>query len=751
MRSALLLFSAGIVIAHQLPVLPPVWLLPVVVVAGLLCMVSGLTLFKSLIKPVCYLTAGAALAVHGAIHLLDDRLPAARAGEVVSIAGRIQGIPHTGGASARFILEPVADPHGYADNVRQTLPERLRVSWYGAPPGLEAGSVWRFQLRLRPVRGRLNPGGFDGEGFDLLAGVGGHGVVVYNTQPQLLQAGQGLDRLRQRLSERIRRHIVHADAAALAVALGVGDRQYIGPDLRRRLQRTGTAHLVAISGLHIGLVSGGTWLLAAGLWRLLGGAARRYPAQLAAVVPAGLAGLGYAALAGFALPTQRALLMLALVYAGLLMRRRLSPWRILLLALAGVLLLDPLAPLGAGLWLSFGAVAALLLLLQGRRHNGAGESPWRSLQHFLWLQLALLAALAPLTLWWFGQVAWVAPLANSLAIGLVGSLAVPLLLTGLAVSLIHDAVGGFLLAWSGWLLQLLDAGLTLLVDALPAENRRLAPPAALMLCAVLGSVLLLLPRGLPGKAGGLCLLALAMVWQSPVLPAGQGRAVLLDAGHGHALIIRTRRHALLYDTGPAALGRELGAVLQGEQIRRLDKLILSNARAGSIGGVDRLALPAARIIGHGRDAGCRDIPPWTWDQVRFSFLDGQQGVYGHCALLVEAGADRLLVAHNMTPGSLSALASASVGPVTWLVAPRHGHRAGLGAGVAAALAPGLVLIPIDAGNRFGLPHAEGLHWWRDAGAGVRSTGVDGAITLHLGTGRYQGARSHGRYWHRRPL
>ncbi|MEX0873197.1 MAG: DNA internalization-related competence protein ComEC/Rec2 [Aquisalimonadaceae bacterium] len=730
MPYVLLCFSGGVIVVHQLSVLPAQWLVTVV----LLCLAPALR-WPRWRAPWAFL-AGAAFAVHTAHGALNDRLPDHRTGESLTVVGRIVSIPSLTGSGARFVFHP-------EDANAANLPGALQVSWYGAPAGLAAGATWQLRLRLRSPRDRVNPGVADQERYFLLGRVGALASVVPHHANRQLRPGGGLHYQRQQLAATIQRHVQNADAAALAVALSVGDRQHISTELRQRLMATGTSHLVAISGLHVGLVAGGVWWLTSLLWRISGLSGGRIPAPLAGVGPALAAAALYAALAGFALPTRRALVMAVLAFTALLARRRASPWTILLVAFAGVLALDPLAPLGAGLWLSFGAVAVLLWVLRGR---GPGKS---SIGQFIWLQLLLLVALAPLTLWWFGQIAWLAPVANLFAIPLVGSLAVPVLLTGLAASIGSDAAGGFLLSWSGWMLEWLNDGLRLLVAIGPDVATMLVPPAPLMMLAIAGAVLLLLPRGVPGRIGGACLLLLTVLWQPSPPPSGRADVVLMDTGHGHSLLIRTHEHALLFDTGSRYFSRDLHAVLRQQGVSRLDRLVLSDSRAGSIGGADLLTLPVADRVGVGQPRTCAQVQDWVWDGVRFRFLDARIRGAGRCLLLIESGDDRLLVAHALTPGSRRALETGGVDEaVSWVIVPHHGNRKASSEVLARTLAPRTAFVSVDRNNRYGLPHADTVAWWEQAGSTVVTIGNTGAVSIRLGLGRYSAERQRGRYWQR---
>src|SRR5699024_9446544 len=173
------------------------------------------------------------------------------AGEVQTVTGQVVDLPQRHDQSVRFVL--AVDQGDGVD----ALPARILVRWYRPHRRVEPGSRWRMNLRLEPPAGRHNPGGFDYQRHLLAQRIGA--IARVRGQPRLLAndpAARWLDRQRQRLADIIQTETVDRDVAALERALGVADRAAIRPELSQRLRQTGTAHLLAISGLHIGMVAG---------------------------------------------------------------------------------------------------------------------------------------------------------------------------------------------------------------------------------------------------------------------------------------------------------------------------------------------------------------------------------------------------------------------------------------------------------------------------------------------------------------
>ena len=313
----------------------------------------------------------------GHIHLrLSDWLPVELQGQDFAVSGWVDGFP---GESAGQVSFPFRAAAGEDEG---TVPKRLRLTWYDPPPDLiEPGSALDLVVRLKRPRGLMNPGGFDYARWLFQEGYGATGYV--REGGSAAHETGGIPRrwlmFRARLGESIRTAAATPDAAALQVALSIGERFGFEDSHWRTLQRTGTSHLVAISGLHVGLVAGLIFLLARRVALRMPVAVASRNAEVAALACLLSAGL-YAALAGFTVPTQRALIMLVVAQLALLGRRSVSMSSGLSAAVLLVLAWDPAAPLSASFWLSFIAVALLWQLARSEVSRGGMTMhcvPWR--------------------------------------------------------------------------------------------------------------------------------------------------------------------------------------------------------------------------------------------------------------------------------------------------------------------------------------------------------------------------------------
>lgn len=662
-------------------------------------------------------------------------------GRDLILVGVVTGLPESRGSGTRFAFD-VHALQGEEGDPR--FSGRVRLTWYRGAPELRPGERWRLRVRLKAPHGFANPGGFDYEGWLFRRGIRATGYVRTSTiNRRLAPAGWGVDGLRREIGRRLQAALGDSGASGLIRALVLGDRSGIGPEQWEVLTRTGTNHLIAISGLHVGILAGLAFFLVRWSWRRSFRLMQRLAADRAAAVGALLAAAGYAALAGFSVSTQRALIMLAVVLGAVLLRRTLRPAHGLLVALTLVLVLDPMASLSYGFWLSFAAVAVLLYGM-GRR-VGTGGLMWR------WGRAQWLVALGllPLLLLLFGRASVVAPLVNLLAVPLFGVLLLPWVLLSalLAVTLeLHWPLSAV-----AWLLTRGFTGLEWLASQPWAAWTLPDPPLWAWLPASAGVVLLLAPAGLPGRwAGAVMLLPLFLI--QPAVPgAGAFRFILLDVGQGLAAVIQTRRHLLLFDTGPLfSSGFNTGAAviapfLRARGMGRIDRLVVSHGDKDHAGGLVGLigTVPMGRVLSgepgelQGVEAEpCRSGMEWNWDGVQFRILHPRLPLPASsnnrsCILQVQNGGGSVLITgdaevdvERRLTAKLGAALRSSV-----LVAGHHGSNTSTSEAFLRAVAPRYVLFSAGYRNRYGFPRPQVRARVAAAGATALDTIRSGAIEL----------------------
>ncbi|MDR2307453.1 MAG: DNA internalization-related competence protein ComEC/Rec2 [Paucimonas sp.] len=724
--------ALGLLSLRLLPTLPSVGWLAVLLFLALGCLMSRSWPLGVFLLGLCW-------ACGSAQQVLDDRLAASLDGRTLWLEGRVVGLPARTERGVRFELEQPASR-------RAALPQRLQLNWF-AGPELRAGERWRLAVSLRRPHGLLNPHGPDREALLLARRIGATGTV---------KAGERLEASATGWRDDLRRRLQAVDAQgreAMLVALVLGDGAGLARQDWQVLQATGTVHLLVISGQHIGLLAGLVYGLVAGLARL-GIWPARWPWLPWACGLAMAAALGYGGLAGFGVPVQRACLMLAVVLLWRLRFRHIGAGLPLLLALLGVLLVEPLASLLPGFWLSFAAVAVLVLCFSARL--GAWR-PWQAWSRAQWvIALGLLPALLALGL----PVSLSAPLVNLLAVPWISFAVLPPALLGTAL-LPVPGVGEGLLWLAGVSLDGLFRLLAQVAGWLPAWLPEPLPPWAWSLVA-LGALLVLLPRSVPLRLPGMVLLLALWVPREQV-PHGQAELWQLDVGQGLAVLLRTRHHALLYDAGPALGGSDLGEsvvlpTLRKLGVKRLDLMLISHAHADHAGGAAALrrGLPVARVLvgelkGLEPAERCRSGERWHWDGVDFELWHWPQGPSSNersCVLRVVANGERLLLAGDMEAEAERRWLQGREDPrIDWLQSPHHGSRTSSTEPFIKALAPRGVMISRGRGNAFGHPHPRVLERYRRHGVQVHDTALEGALRLRLGShGEVLGTRAQRRFW-----
>ncbi|HRN62011.1 MAG TPA: DNA internalization-related competence protein ComEC/Rec2 [Luteimonas sp.] len=740
------LLVAGVLACSRLPILPPTWLLVVALAAG----AFAWWWIADWRRTLDAMLVGFALFGLHADWTLSRQLPVADERGDFEVAGRVVQLPEHESRRTRFLFRVDRD-EAQPPALRGKL---LRLSWYDDRDGevasarfdIEPGSRWCFTARLRAPRGLRNPGWQDSEKHMLAGRVAATGYVRQAQAFERIGGSAGIDGWRGHIAEAIEASVARPSSRFVR-ALALGDTRGLDDVDWETLRATGLTHLIAISGFHVGLVAGFAALAVAGLWWLLPGLGRRVPRPQAAALGALLGAAGYAAVAGFALPTVRTVLMVAVIVLARLWRRRTGVADSLALAAIAVLLVDPLSVLAAGFWLSFAGVAWLVWCLPRMQAQPL-------LRGFVSAQWVATLGLLPLTAILFGQASLAGPLANLVAIPWWSLVVVPLALVGTGLEALQAGWGGpawrlaaacFDLSWP--LFEWMASG-RLALWWLP-EARWFALPLALA-----GAFWLLLPRGVPGKALA-ALLFLPLLWPDRQLPRpGAFEVVVLDVGQGTSVLVRTARHTYLYDTGPAmpdgydAGERVVAPALHALGVRRLDATIVSHGdadHAGGFGAVKRRfdtgPVFAARGAGIDAAAPCIAGTRWRSDGVDFRFLHPdlhfpEMGNESSCVLKVDSAHGGVLLAGDigkvverlLVHDHPEALRSDAV------LLAHHGSGGSSDPAFIAATGARLALASAGHGNRFGHPQAAVIERWNAAGAEDALTARDGAITVRIGPG-----------------
>lgn len=751
----LLLLAGGIAAQHSrlLPhsdLLQLLFVAFVVLIASRRCRAAGVLLLGFLVFSVA------------AKSNLERRLQVTFEGDSMLADVRILDFPRINGESVSMLVEPVAD---------RRLPPRSRVTWFDPPNIPRLGETWTLELRLRRPRGNSNPGGFNVEDWMFREHIHASGYVVPGNRNTRIEAEP------LTLNWRVRQSFVDFSlanggrSAPVIAALGVGTRHLLAPDDWERYARTGTSHLMAISGLHVGLAATATLAVVTVLSALL-----RLPGNHLghATIGAGLVASVYALVSGFAVPAQRATFMLALLALAFVLRRQPKPMLVVAQASIVVYMMDPVALLRPGFGLSFTAVIVLLWRANLERRpirRGFVSGMTGGLRSLVAIQLALLVGLLPLTTLIFQRIALAAPAVNLLAVPVFSLVTVPSTLVSL---LLHVALPDA----AAILLQLAVASVLLIerligfFASLPWLHLELATSRMHWLLFACTCLWLLLPRAWPGRWVGLLAVVSIACARPDTPPRNCFDSHVLDVGQGLAVVVQSQSGTLLYDTaaayrGSSAAHRVILPFLRYRGISAIDWLVVSHADNDHAGGVD--AVHRGIAVGDVYAGELQGVLPpqsrqctagqsWSADGIDYEFLypaaiARRKGNNASCVLAVTAGEHRLLLTGDIEAAAeRDLLAGGALQRVDVLVIPHHGSETSSTPEFIARTRPDIAISSAAFGNRWNLPRESVVQRWRDAGASVLDTAGSGAVSFRLCArgglhGLQRNRLAEQRFWH----
>ena len=724
------------------------------------------------------MAAGVLFAASYGQNLVNTQLPVEYDRLDTVVTGQVVGLPEIQNKKIRFqfIIEQfedstLSDKNGITDYFQK--PQPVLLSWYfpqaEAYLPLKPGDQLTLKVRLRRPRGTVNPGGFDYQLWLLRQGITATGYVrdfiKANSKPpgfRLFETfSYAADLFRYRIIQQIDQLEIPQQNRALLTALTVGSKNYISSTDWQAYARTGVIHLLVISGLHIGFAGFFGYLLGTGIGRMVNLSGDRVIAQGFGCVGSVLMAGTYALLAGWSIPTQRAFIMVAVFALGRLFARNFTSGFGYFSALFIVLLLDPLAVMDHGFWLSFIAVAVLLWLLRRRDYQEndpfQNDSPLLAKATgtglFLWslfkVQLVICLVIAVFLQLFNLPFSLLAPLVNMVAIPWISFLVVPLCLAGILLLPLLPIIAVFLLEVAAQLLGWFHF-VVIWVSQLPLPNSDSLLPAGslLSICLVVAGLLVVLPLGMFTRIPGL-LLFIAVVFSKPDKP--ELLVTALDVGQGLSVVVETPGHALVYDTGPVfsdkldAGGAIVAPYLTSRGIHRLDTLVVSHNDSDHAGGIPGLlnTISADQIIADHQSPSalaakkCVHNDSWRWDDVTFTLINPQaltpNARYNDnnksCILLLEYASQRILLPGDIE-GSVEAPLTrylANKLPIAVLVAPHHGSKTSSTARFVTALSPLHVVFSAGFNHHFGHPHTSVVNRYRQQYAQLHNTAETGAI------------------------
>ncbi|HIF51234.1 MAG TPA: DNA internalization-related competence protein ComEC/Rec2 [Thiotrichaceae bacterium] len=712
MLARTLAFVLGIYCLMQLHWLPSVW------IAVSIPLLLILTRYFSGFRIILFFSLGFFWALFRAGLALEHTLDIGIENNEVLIKGTIVSIPETYDDHIRFLLDTkeVID----SKEQRYSYPGTIRLSWYRTRNLPASGETWQFKVKLKRIYGFMNSGGFDYEAWMLRLGIKATGYVKISPENKKLGISHAyfIQNIRYKLAQQLKQSL-DKPLLGLVLALSLGDRSQLDAEQWKILSYTGTNHLIAISGLHLSLIAGLVYFLASFFWSQFYYLTQRLPAPVFASVMAFIAAFFYAMLAGFALPAQRALIMIAVFLVALFSARQILISHVICVAVVLVLVLDPFAIIAVDFYLSFIAVIFILYITRFRISEHTALTRW------IRLQCMLSFALFPILIFWFKQVPLYSVLANLIAIPVIGFVVVPLILIALILLLPMPKAALALYSLVEKIYQQQWAYLEFLSQQNYAVIPIATPSLFVLILAIVGVLILLMPKGLPARWLGIFFILPLLFPETEKLKQGEFDFNLLDAGQGLAAVIRTKEHVLIYDTGAQFSERfnigdaVIKPYLRDKGINEISILLVSHGDNDHIGGakaliknfkISKILTSVPEKFDELYTEHCYAGQKWTWDDVEFEILHPQKqkllsGNNASCVLKVSSIWGSVLLTGDIEKKAENRLVEQYKDElhVDILLVPHHGSKTSSTKAFIAAVASEHAFIAAGYRNRFGLP------------------------------------------------
>jgi len=694
------------------------------------------------------LLAGFSVALLHANYLKPKPIPLALHNTTHNIEGRVVGLPKLIRAADYSKLQFRFRPLVNKNNPK--IDGLILVNYYGESLGIKSGDIWQLKLKLRRANSYFSPASFDYETWAYEQGIVATAYLKPSKFNRLMKAAHdfsSIDKLRERISELLKTQFTKQENYALIAALVVGDKRHLSKKQWNILRATGTAHLVAISGLHISLLAGFAYYLVFHLWSFSARLSSKIAAPKIACVFALLAAAGYAALAGFALPTQRALLMVACYLLFELRAKPLPAVKRLQFAMVVILIFDPFALLSVSFYLSFVAVCSLLLITNTSRMQS------KYFRYFSW-QFYLVLFITPLSLYFFKSASFVAPLANLVAIPIVSLILVPISLIASLLMIFESLISSFLFSLLNPIINILDSFLSYLKNYNPSGSYLVINHFSLVFLVMSGFALLIYAPLFRIKLLACFFLAPMFFGYGHALKPGQVLVTLFDVGQGLAVLIQTQHRSLLYDTGTMfRSGFNTGTSVivpyfNYYHIRYLDMIMISHLDKDHVGGLKGIIdsgllsygiLVSSELIPRYTNSSisCRRGQVWFWDRVKFELLHPKfhqlekNRNNRSCVLKISAGKYSILITGDIHSSVEQRLVytykKTNKLKTTLLVAPHHGSLSSSSWNFLRQTQAEIVLISAGFANRFGFPRAKVLARYSALGIQVFDTIKHGTL------------------------
>ena len=653
----------------------------------------------------------------------------------IVIEGKIDNLPVQTDNRYKFII-----------NTHKPFKSKITLAWYGEDtPELKAGDIWQLLVKLKPVNGYQNMGGFDYEKWLFEKKIVATGYVKKYNNNKIIKQGLSVNRLRQYIKNKINPSLANLEFKGLISSLIIGDRSSIQNKHWDILQATSTTHLSVISGLHIGLIAGLFFVIVQFLWCRLNQFSQTIPAKIIAAYFGIIAAFLYTLIAGFSIPTERALIMASMVFISIILRRQHNFFKLYGLALILVLIKNPFNVFNIGFWLSFYVVGIILYVVSQHRNKSL---LYRSIN----LQLVISIATIPLISWFFTTGSTLSPIANLIAIPTFSFSVIPLsLLGGFFDVLGLSYFANIIFAITNQILILLFKILEYLKDFDFNQWNHIQASTLDLIIFIIAILILILPKGL--KLRWMAVAPLALIIFNPQTKLDENFALIttLDVGQGLSHVVQTKNHTLLFDTGniyPSGFNLGTSVInpyLKFKNIKKLDKIIISHNDKDHIGGLKGVLkeFKANQILASDykkipQAKPCISGQKWQWDGVLFEILNpSEQNKLNNnnnsCVLKISTLKHTILLTADIEIETEEFLINTIKSKLDSdiLIVPHHGSKTSSSHKFLQAVSPNIAIVSSGFKNKYKHPNNQIINRYKKYNIEVLNTSCTGQIEIYL--------------------
>lgn len=633
--------------------------------------------------------------------------------------------------------------------------QKAALRFYGNDYHFQPGDTWQFSAKIKPAHQNKNFDIFLNNNFYQINHIKYVGYISKSPQNILKSKAPWKNPilfLRYKIHEKIEKSSIKNKGILTAITIGsYSDMDKSDFDL---LRKTGTVHLVAIAGLHIGFLISLIYALANFFFRLFGSNSRQTRQSFALKISA-IFGFLYATISGFSLPAIRVSIMSALFLYSYFRKKNYSIYLLFWTTMLLTLLLNPYVALSIGFYLSFTSVFFLIFAFHNRyKINFKPRTNFfYRIFSFFKIQLIITSSIFPFLIYYFQSFEISSIIANLFVIPLFGYLILPLGLLGVFLSFINQFLSHIALFGFDYLtmkLMKILAFFNLLEFHLAVSNM------LLVFLYLLGLFFLFLPAGAPFKKNALFLMLPVFFFNEYDVPQNTATFNLFNVGQGLASIFITKNFVTIYDTGGKSENFDAGEniiarFLRNHKIKTINLLVVSHGDNDHIGGADYL-LKNFRVkkvltsVPEKFTQYSRTIVQKCTDRIHFISPDGVFYVFLHpqenssflgnnasCVLKISTPEISFLLTGDIEKEAEREILKKHEKELksTILISPHHGSDTSSTDKFIEKVAPRIVLIPNGFMNKFHFPKAKVLETYQKYHAKIYSTANDGAISLKI--------------------